>query len=38
MTPSARTWNYTLNSSSVDLQSDSSLVTCDLASHDDLHN
>ncbi len=29
MTPSART--YTLNSSSVDLQSGSSLVTCDLA-------
>jgi hypothetical protein len=28
----ARTWNYTLNSSSVDLQSDSSLVTCDLVS------
>jgi hypothetical protein len=28
----ARTWNYTLNSSSVDLQSDSSLVTRDLVS------
>ncbi len=29
----ARTWNYTLNSSSVDLQSGSSLVVCDLGSH-----
>jgi hypothetical protein len=29
----ARTWNYSLHSSSVDLQSGSSLVTCDLASH-----
>jgi hypothetical protein len=28
----ARTWNYSLNSSSVDLQSGSSLVTCDLVS------
>ena len=32
MAPSARTWNYSLNSSSVDLQSDSSLVTCDFVS------
>ena len=29
----ARTWNYQLNSFFVDLQSDSSLVMCDLASH-----
>jgi hypothetical protein len=29
----ARTWNYTLNITSVDLQSDSSLVVCDIASH-----
>ena len=29
----ARTWNYSLNITSVDLQSGSSLVTCDLASH-----
>ena len=29
----ARTWNYTLNITSVDLQSCSSLTTCDLASH-----
>ena len=29
----ARTWNYTLNITSVDLQSGSSLDTCDIASH-----
>lgn len=33
MAPSARTWNYRSTHISVDLQSDSSLNTCDLASH-----